>query len=388
MKIHTARTPGPGNGQRRGRVSVALVAGLSALTVLTAASAAPQPNMDPLAPAANTSDVPRQESMASQQPQFPDSFEWESTGPLISPKPDAGHPVLSVKDPSVVRYEDMWHVFASVVDGTNYSMIHTSFADWESAAEAPHFYLDGSGIGTGYRAAPEVFYFAPQDKWYLIYQTGNGSYSTTDDITDPESWSAPQHFYPDGMPQIIEENIGEGYWVDFWVICDDVKCYLFSSDDNGHLYRSETTVENFPNGFGTNTVIAMEDPDRFKLFEAVNIYKIKDTESYLMLHEAIGTDGRRYFRSWTAPAIVGPWTPLADTEANPYARANNVTFDGPAWTQDISHGELIRDGYDQTLTIDPCQMRYLYQGMAPDSDEDYNSLPWRLGLLTQTNSPC
>jgi endo-1,4-beta-xylanase len=38
--------------------------------------------------------------------------------------------------------------------------------------------------------------------------------------------------------------------------------------------------------------------------------------------------------------------------------------------------------------INSCRMQYLYQGMAPGSGGDYNRLPWRLGLLTQTNSNC
>ncbi|MFG3299617.1 non-reducing end alpha-L-arabinofuranosidase family hydrolase [Micromonospora chersina] len=123
-----------------------------------------------------------------------------------------------------------------------------------------------------------------------------------------------------------------------------------------------------------------------RLFEASNVYRVGD--QYLLLVEAIGSDGRRWFRSWTAPAITGPWTALADTESNPFARANTVSFPGGAWTRDISHGELIRSGYDQTLTVSPCNLRYLYQGLDPAAGGDYNGLPWRLGLLTQTNSTC
>jgi hypothetical protein len=50
-----------------------------------------------------------------------------------------------------------------------------------------------------------------------------------------------------------------------------------------------------------------------------------------------------------------PWTALADTEATLFARANNVSFDGTAWTQNISHGQMTRNGIDQTLTHRPAR---------------------------------
>jgi endo-1,4-beta-xylanase len=146
-------------------------------------------------------------------------------------------------------------------------------------------------------------------------------------------------------------------------------------------------VANFPNGF-TNTVIAMQDANRFALWEASNVYRVAGSNTYLLLIEAIGSDGKRWFRSWTAPAVTGPWQALANTEGNPFARSNNVTFTGTAWTRDISHGEMVRSGVDQTLTISPCNLRYLYQGVDPNATDPYNLLPWRLGLLTQTNSTC
>lgn len=317
---------------------------------------------------------------------LPASFTWNSSNILISPKPDATHNVAGIKDPSVVYYNGKYHVFASIANSSGYNLVYLNFSDWSQASSATHYYLDQSAIGTGYRAAPEVFYFAPQKLWYLIFQNGNAAYSTNPDISNPSGWSAPKNFYS-AMPDIIKNNIGSGYWVDMWVICDAANCYLFSSDDNGHLYRSQTTLANFPNGM-TDTVIAMQDSNTHNLFEASNVYKVAGTNQYLLIVEAIGSDGKRWFRSWTSTSIAGTFSPLAATESNPFARSNNVTFTGTPWTRDISHGEMVRTDVDQTLTVSPCGMRYLYQGLDPNAGGDYNSLPWRLGLLTQTNSTC
>jgi hypothetical protein len=316
---------------------------------------------------------------------LPTSFTWSSSGVLMGPKSDSAHQnIAGLKDPSVVYHGGRWHVFATIAGGsTGYGMVYLNFTDWSQAASATHHFLDQSAIGTGYRAAPEVFYYEPQGLWYLVYQDGNAAYSTNTDISNPRGWTAPKHFYS-GMPQIIEDNIGDGYWVDMWVTCDSVNCHLFSSDDNGHLFRSQTSVANFPNGM-SEPVIAMQDANKYALWEAANVYKVKETDQYLLLVEAFGTVGR-YFRSWTSPNIAGPWTPLADSNANPFAAASNVSFPGGVWTEDISHGEMIRTGVNQRMEISSCNMRYLYQGVDPNAGGDYNSLPWRLGLLTQANT--
>ncbi|MGN9758687.1 non-reducing end alpha-L-arabinofuranosidase family hydrolase [Streptomyces sp. SD31] len=192
-------------------------------------------------------------------------------------------------------------------------------------------------------------------------------------------------------PPIVTENKGPGGRLDHWVICDDTDCHLFSSDGNGHEYRSRTTVAEFPNGFRDTTVV-LSEPNRFDLFEGSNVYRLGSSGKYLMLVEApaTGSDWRRCFRAWTADSLGGARTPLAETEANPFIRSTNVTFGPgqPAWTTDFSHGEMIRDGVDQTLTINPCRLRFLYQVMDPAADGDYSQLPWKLGLVTQTNSSC
>ncbi|HZL20319.1 MAG TPA: non-reducing end alpha-L-arabinofuranosidase family hydrolase [Polyangia bacterium] len=320
----------------------------------------------------------------------PTTFAWSSTGPLLGPTSDATHDLIAIKDPSVVYANDKWNVFASSVDsGGNYNMVYLTFPDWDHTAEATTYYMDQTPGLSGYHAAPQVFFFAPQNTWYLVYQSGPPTYSTNDNLDDPTAWTPPLSFFG-AEPAIVTQNKGSGGWLDFWVICDDVNCYLFFSDDNGHWYRSQTTVGNFPHGFG-DPAIVLQDANPDHLFEASNVYKMAGTDQYLAMVEAFdATSGyHRYFRSWTADTLDGDWTPLADTFAMPFASTSNVTFtEQPPWTQDISHGEMIRAGIDQTLVIDTCHLQFLYQGLDPTMlSLPYNSLPWRLGLLTSTVSP-
>jgi hypothetical protein len=46
---------------------------------------------------------------------------------------------------------------------------------------------------------------------------------------------------------------------------------------------------------------------------------------------------------------------------------------------------MIRASYDETLAIDPCNLRFLFQGDDPTASTggDYNEIPWGIGLLTQ-----
>lgn len=314
------------------------------------------------------------------------AFQWRSTAPLLLPKPDSLHDSIAVKDPSVVFANGKFHVFMTTSDSKGWHMAYTSFADWKDAAQAPVTYLDQSKIGPGYRAAPQVFYFAPQRLWYLIFQGGDPLYSTTADIDDPLSWSAPKPFFA-RTPELVKQTIGKGYWLDFWNICDEQKCYLFGADDNGHIFRSETSVAQFPNGF-SNTVIAMQAANRADLFEALMAYQIAGTKYYLIAVEAMGPKGR-YFRAWMSDRLDGAWYPLADRLGDAFAGTDNVTFDGPSWAQGVSHGELLRSGNDQRLPVDFCKpLQFLYQGVAADTGHmEYSKLPYRIGLLTADKQP-
>ena len=301
---------------------------------------------------------------------IPEAFSWQATGALITP-PEGS---VSIKDPSVLYFNGKWHIYAThYAEKGGYSMMYMNFTDWAEADAAEKIPVSVNPNLTGYKCAPQFFYFAPQDLWYLVYQTQAPAYSTTKDPTDVSSWSESTMFM--GMPSIIENSDTGG--IDYWIICDDDDCYMFFSADNGVLYRARTPKSDFPEGFTDTTEIVMEDT-KFELFEACNVYKIKGTNKYLLIVEAIAASGR-YFRSWTADRLDGEWTPLQDTFKAPFASTDNVT--GAGWSIDgISHGEMLRTNPDETMTISTCNMHYLFQGQTAKG-KSYNYNEYSLGLL-------
>jgi hypothetical protein len=230
----------------------------------------------------------------------------------------------------------------------------------------------------GYHCAPQVFYFAPQKLWYLVFQSQHPTYSTNTDLDKPENWTKPQSFF-----DVAPKSVVEG-WLDYWVICDDTHAYLFFTDDRGRFYRSRTTLADFPKGFDEPVVVLQERVAR-ELFEGSCTYHIKGTNQYLTLIEAANEQWKRYYKAFIADRLDGAWRPLAAEWGNSFADMTRIRMaDGSKlWTNDISHGELLRDGYDQTMTIDPANLALLYQGMSPDRPADltYVQLPWQIGLL-------
>ncbi|MGW0565559.1 non-reducing end alpha-L-arabinofuranosidase family hydrolase [Streptomyces sp. NPDC003016] len=117
---------------------------------------------------------------------LPSSYSCVSTGVLAGPKSSPSHSLASIKDYSVIRYNGKYHVYATTASTSGgWNLEYFSFDKWANAASATQHYLDSSAIGTGYRAAPQVFCFAPQNLWYMVYQTGPPTYSNDDRPVQP-----------------------------------------------------------------------------------------------------------------------------------------------------------------------------------------------------------
>ncbi|HEX2475834.1 MAG TPA: hypothetical protein VHK01_13870, partial [Lacipirellulaceae bacterium] len=43
-------------------------------------------------------------------------LKWKASGVLIEPVSDDTHEIVSVKDPTVVYYNDMWHIYATTAN--------------------------------------------------------------------------------------------------------------------------------------------------------------------------------------------------------------------------------------------------------------------------------
>ena len=367
----------PGNSDDQSIRRIAIAAAALAFVVGTLLASCLRPPL----PGRTAAATPATAAALPPRSVLPADLSWTSSNPIIVPTSDGTHDLVAVKDPTVVRYNDRWHVYASsVARGGIYGMVYTSFADWGEASTATFYTMDKTPGFNTYVAAPQLFYFTPQKKWYLVYQSGPPMFSTADDPGAPATWTKPAPFFAK-TPAVVEQN---GGWLDFWVICDAQSCHLFFSNDHGRWYKSKTSIAQFPQGF-SEPIVVMEDAEAGRLFEACNVYKVAGTNQYLALIEAFdgSSNYKRYFRSWISENLEGPWTPVHTDAKAPFAGRKNVEFDGAAWTEDISHGEMIRSGYDETMAIDTSKLTYLYQGFASSANTgDYNAIPWRLGLLT------
>ncbi len=295
---------------------------------------------------------------------------WRAGTPVLRPGPASSFDETAVKDPSIVRFNGAWHVFYTARGLNQYTLGYVSAATMEGLQSAPrHQLANQHGTKSSYAAAPQVFYFRPHKKWYLVYQTTDSNYqpvfSTTATIDRPASWSAPQP---------LLEKVEKTKWIDFWVICDEKLAYLFYTRDHKDVYVRTTRLVDFPKGFGEAR------PVFAPVHESVHIYRANGSPAnYKMLFES-SQNGLRHYGLAEAAALGGPWkvvTPdFADGAQLLYSPGAEV------WTNEVSHGELIRSGYDETLEVNWRKIEFLIQGMpAALHKGEYTALPWSLGVI-------
>jgi hypothetical protein len=317
-------------------------------------------------------------AQATPDPFVDGRFHWRASAPLIDVGPgrDAADPHVAIKDPSIVFHEGRWHLFTTLrMKSGRVIMEYQNFVDWTDANAAPRNLID---LHDRYHCAPQVFYFTPHRRWYMVYQFADPErtpgmrpcFSTTENIADPHSWTKPEAMIDNAAPKTR--------WIDFWVICDAAKAHLFYTSNDGHMWRREARLADFPRGWSEPQLALQGD-----IFEASHTYKLKGRDQYLTIIEA-QAPGRRYYKAYLADRLEGPWRGLADTLEKPFAARENVR-EGPesAWAASISHGELLRTGVDERLEVDPAHLRFLFQGVS-DADyrgQKYGGIPWRLGIL-------
>jgi hypothetical protein len=315
---------------------------------------------------------------AGEPARFRTPARWEYSAPLIAPEQRDTNPSHAQKDPTVVFYGGRWHVFMTAKLAGKSAIEYCAFEKWEDANVAPRTLLKVSD--SDYYCAPQVFYFTPHAKWYLIYQMGVPgqskmwvAYSATKNIADPQSWTPAQPILDGGAND--PRQVGG---LDYWIICDTQRAYLFFTSLNGKMWRLWTNLEDFPKGFG-HCEIALEA----EIFEASHTYRVQGLNKYLTIIEE---NGRRYYKAYIADRLDGPWTPIADTAEKPFAGWKNIRPGSGVtrWTDNVSHGELIRAGYDERLTIDGDNLRFVFQGMLnkDKSGKSYGKFQWRIGILT------
>jgi hypothetical protein len=93
--------------------------------------------------------------------------------------------------------------------------------------------------------------------------------------------------------------------LDYWIICDDLRAYLFLTSLDGRMWRLWTRLTDFPTGFA-HCELALEA----KVFEASHTYRLKGLDQYLTIIEE---NGRRYYKGYLADRLDGEWRPIADS---------------------------------------------------------------------------
>ncbi len=296
---------------------------------------------------------------------------WTVSAPLFTPQ--TAWDSIAVKDPSIVYAEGAWHLFYTAISPSATLTGYASAPTLEGLRTAQHHELPMvRSTAERYGCAPQVFYYAPQGLWYLLFQNRDANYMpcycTTATIADPASWS-------EFRPLLPKDESAK--WIDFWVIADETRVYLFYTRAHHDVVYRTTSLADFPNGWGDWQVAYSG------VHEAVHIYKAQSSGAYHMVYECnagASATGERSFGLAVADELAGSWR----KETDAYAVGSQLVYpEGVSvWTREVSHGEALRLGCDQHMEYDDTHPRWLIQGLLREQQtEDYVDLPWILGLI-------
>lgn len=293
---------------------------------------------------------------------------WKIGNPVLLPGSKGSFDEVAVKDPSILFFQNAWHLFYTARSENEYTTGYVSAKNLKELQLAPRFELKQIRGKTRYGCAPQVFYFEPQKKWYLIFQSRDSNYqpafSTSETISNPDSWNTSKPLLQKDKPD---------KWIDFWIIADDVKVYLFYTEAHKGVVMRSTNLNDFPNKWSMGKNVFDN------VHEAVHIYKVKSKQEFHMIYE-LNNDGIRSFGLASAKNLTGPWEKITDN----YANGNQLNFseNSAVWTEMVSHGEVIRSGYNQKMEYEPESCSWLIQGiLKKELHADYPSIPWKLGII-------
>jgi len=284
---------------------------------------------------------------------------WEADARCFLDGPPGAFDDISVKDPTIVYSGGKWHLFYTGRDVGVVGNFRMGYASANSIPElnsATRHYLSSLNGGS-YFCAPQVFWFEEKGTWYLIYQSGLGpTFSTNTDIGNPSGWAA-------GTSMGFSGGV-----VDYWCISDGSYVYCFYSPLGTTILRRRTTVADFPYNWSEASTVATDT------FEASHVYKNNADGKYYMMVE----DVSRHFELWTASDLGGTWTRLQEQ----WAHGDQLVFNADHWTDQVSHGEIIRAGVDEKMeisSINRCEI--LIQGVVDGNYGDYGNIPYDLGII-------
>lgn len=283
---------------------------------------------------------------------------WKIDPRCFNNGPSGAFDSVAVKDPSIVYSGGNYHLFYTSRNSSAWGLGYAKASSITGLRTATHTRLTSIGTGAGL-AAPQIFYFPAKGRWFLIYQNGTTpSFSTNTDVANTSGWTAARSMgFSDGG-------------IDYWCISNGTNVFCFySANDGSHtVKRRSTTVANFPYSWSSSTVVATD------VFEAPHVYKNNADGQYYMMVEGMGAS--RWQELWKASYLAGTWT----KQQEQWAHISNCTFTGETWTNQVSHGEIIRAGTDEKLTINSITTpQILIQGTTGSGT--YAQLPYDLGLM-------